>query len=123
MIEFFTNLDNKISLQNFFVNYCLVNYTEAKPLYTGGLKEDPEKCLRIVNGEVTESTPLRASHEEADDRMMFTIQQLYNKSNTGKVTVVTADTDIIVVLFYHLKNNWKGLNIFLFKKDISRYKD
>ena len=79
--------------------------------------------MRIVNGEITESTPLRASHEEADDRMMFTIQQLYNKSNTGKVTVVTADTDIIVVLFYHLKNNWKGLNIFLFKKDNSRYKD
>ena len=117
MKEFFTNLDNKISLQNFFVNYCLVNYTETKPLYTaGGLKEDPEKCLRIVSGEVTESTSLRASHEEADDRMMFTIQHLYNKSNTGRVTVVTADTDIIVVLLYHLKNNWKGLNLFLFKK-------
>ena len=63
-----------------------------------------------------EVTSLKASHEEADDRIMFTIQQLYSKDSSSSTTVVTPDADIFVGLLYHLKNSWSGMELFLFKK-------
>ena len=92
------------------MNYCITNYTSTKPLYiAGGLADDAEKSTLIINGDVKEAVSYRASHEEADDRMMYTIQQLYIKtSQTGRITVVTPDADIFVVFLYHLKNTWHG---------------
>ena len=106
MKDFYSRLDNKISLQNFFVKYCIANYSSSKPLYiAGGLTEAPERCSMIVNGNVSEAISYRASHEEADDRMMFSIQQIYMKPLKFKtITVLTSDADIFVVLLYHLKN-------------------
>ena len=110
--------DNKKSFQNFLVKHCMVHYKSAKPLYlAGGLTEDPDKCTVISAGEVKEAQAYRASHEEADDRIMLNIQQLYIKtSKSGTVTVVTPDADIFVVLMYHLKNTWRGLSLHLLKK-------
>ena len=112
MNEFYSRLDNKISLQNFFVNYCITNFTSSKPLYIrGGLAYDPERCSLIANCHVEEATSYRVSHEEADDQTMFSIQQIYLKSlQNGTITVVSPDADIFVVLLYHLKNNWQGLS-------------
>ena len=117
MEDFFTNLDNKISLQNFFVKYHMATYKSSKPLFiAGGLVDDPKRCTQIKNGYVKEKPLFRASHEEADDRIMYTIQQLYQKNPHGSISVVTNDTDIFVVLLYHLNNNEKNLNLFLFRK-------
>ena len=108
---------NKIQFQNFFVQYCFSHYDQQKPLYlAGGLSTDPECCYRIADS-ITEVNSLRASHEEADDRIMYTIQQLYiSTMGTYRITVVTQDTYIFVVLLYHLKNNWDGMELFLMKK-------
>ena len=60
-----------------------------------------------------EAVAYRASHKEADDRMMFSIHQLYKKytidnpfiKDSLSITVVTPDTDIFVVLVYNLKKH------------------
>ena len=74
----------------------------------------------ISGGEAKEAVAYRASH----DRMMFSIHQLYKKytinsplnNHRFSITVVTPDTDIFIVLMYHLKNTWKDLGLYLLKK-------
>ena len=78
------------------------------------MTQDPEKCTVISGGEAKKAVAYRASHEEADDRMMLGIHQLYKKYTINSplnnhrllITVVTSDTDIYIVLMYHyhLKN-------------------
>ena len=78
--QFYNLTDNKKWFQNFFVKYCIAHYKSTKPLYiAGGLTDDPDKCTVISGGEAKEAVSYRASHEEADDRMMFSIHQLYKK--------------------------------------------
>lgn len=115
--EFNSLIENKSSLQDFFAHYCTRNYKSDKPLYlAGGLQQDPNKCTMITSGKVSEAQSYRASHEEADDRIMFSIQQIYRDNfEQGTVTVCTPDTDIFVVLLYHLRNTWPGLRLHLLK--------
>ena len=78
---------------------------------------DPERCTVISNGTMDKLVTWRASHEEADDRIMHVIQQLHQENpGQGTVTVVTIDADIFVVLLYHLKNSWDGMKLYLLKK-------
>ena len=111
--QFYNLTDNKKGFQNFFVKYCIAHYKSTKPLYiAGGLTDDPDKCTVYSGGEAKEAVAYRASHEEADDRMMFSIIQLYKKytinspfiKDSLSITVVTPDTDIFVVLMYNLKD-------------------
>ena len=108
MKDFWNRIENKLSLQNYFVSYCATHYQSSKPLYiAGGLSKDPAKCSLIIDGNVTDAGNFRATHEEADDRIMFSIQQINQRNTKSKtLTVVTSDTDIITVLLYHLKNTW-----------------
>ena len=65
--DFFDRQSNKISYQNLFVQYCSSHYISAKPLYlAGGLISDPDKY-----------SELRASHEEADDNIMFSVSKIH----------------------------------------------
>ena len=62
---------------------------KAAALYiAGGLTDGPDKCTVISGrgGEAKEAVAYRASHEEADDRMMFSIHQLYKKYTINKQT-------------------------------------
>jgi len=55
---------------------------------------------------------LNTSHEEADNRMMFHIQDiLSNQSEPTPITVYTGDTDVFVCLLYHIKVNWRDLSL------------
>ena len=45
----------------------------------GGLTDDPNKCMVISGGQVKEADAYRSSHEEADDKIMFSVNQLYTK--------------------------------------------
>ena len=61
----------------------------------GSLADDPDKCTVISSGEAKEA--YRASHKKADNRMMFSIHQLYKKytmsspfiKDSLSITVVT----------------------------------
>ena len=53
----------------------IAHYKSTKPLYiAGGLTDDPDKCTVISGGEAKEAVAYRASHEEAEDRIMFSNQ-------------------------------------------------
>ena len=106
-------------------NNRIAHCKSTKPMYIAVvLPDDPDKCTVISGGEAKEAVAYRASHEEADDRTMFSIHQLYEKYTVGSpfikdslsITVVTPDTDIFVVLMYNLKNTLKDLGSYLLKK-------
>lgn len=118
MKKFWSVMENKVNFQDFFVQFCCANYKGQKPLYlAGGVQSVPDKCTLIWDGKVQEAHSYKATHEEADDRMMFSINQIYQAtSHTGTVTVVSPDADIFVSLLYHVKNTWQGLKLYLLKK-------
>lgn len=118
MSEFWSQLENKMSLQNFFVDYCTSRYKSTKPLYiAGGITQQPYSCTKIESGHSSLASEFWATHEEADDRIMYSINKIFSAlATTGSVTVVTVDTDIIVGLLFHLNNAWKGNAINLLKK-------
>ena len=59
---------------------------------------------------------MMASHEEADDRIMYSINQVFQRKNSETITVVTSDTDIITVLIYHFNNAWVVKSVHVLKK-------
>jgi len=64
-----------------------------------------------------EANTFRTFHIEADDRIMFFINQIcLGNSNSCAITVISPDAKIFVTLLYHLKNSWLGLEIYLMKK-------
>ena len=70
----------------------------------------------IVNGQIKLTNDFMASHEEADVRIMYSINQVLQRKNSETITVVTSDTDIITVLLYHLNNAWVGKSVNVLKK-------
>ena len=101
MDEFFTNISNKISLQNFFVDHNIATFKSATPLYiAGGSRDDPNKCIRIKNSVSKTKPNFCASHEEADDRIMFQIQKLYEKIIIAKLRLSLMIQ--IYLLFYFI---------------------
>ena len=93
------------------------NYQLSKPLYIAGkLESDPSSCTMIVNGQIKLTHDFMESHEEAYDRTMYSINQVFQRKNSETITVVTSDTDIITVLLYHLNNAWVGKSVHVLKK-------
>ena len=72
----------------------------------------------LVNGQIKLTHYFMASHGEADDRIMNSINQVFQRKNSKTITVVTSDTDIITVLLYHLNNAWVGKSVHGLKKDV-----
>ena len=70
----------------------------------------------IVNGQIKLTHDFMASHEEADDRIMNKINEVFQRKNSETITVVTSDTDIITVLLYHLNNAWVGKSVLVLEK-------
>lgn len=51
---------------------------------------------------------LNCTHEEADDRMMFHVQDiLSHRSGPTSMTLSSGDTDVFVCLLYHITVNWR----------------
>ena len=86
--DFFRKSSNKSGLQNFFFHYCLRHYKLSKSLYVaGGEASDPSKCIKR---EFKEEKVYRASHEEADDRLMFSVNKIYECS-FKQITITDAE--------------------------------
>ena len=117
--DFFARTSNKISFQNFFVVYSSRHYLSDKPLFiAGGDSSDPDKCIKIESGTSEEAKLFRASHEEADDRLMYSINKIYESRQKGDcaITVISPDADIFVTLMYHLNTSWNGMELYVMKK-------
>lgn len=115
---FFGRTSNKVSLQNFFVDSCLKHYSSDRSLYiAGGSRSDPEKFIKIAGGAWEEANVYLASHEEADDRIMYSINKLYDSTpNNCSISFISPDADIFVTMLYHLRNKWHGMELYLLKK-------
>ena len=70
--QFWSLSINKIGLEQFFILCMIENYNDEKPDYLGGCHIDGiDKCFRLMNGTVTEMLELECSYDEAQDRLMF----------------------------------------------------
>ena len=88
-----------------------------KPLSIArGLESDPSRCTIIVNGQIKLIHDFMASHKEANDRIMYSINQVFQRKNSETITVVTSDTDIITLLLNHLNNASVGKSVHVLKK-------
>ena len=115
--DFFSLTENKKSFLSYFVSYCKRHYSGSKVLYlAGGLKDDPSSCTKLSDGVATIARAYRASHEEADGRMMLSIHQIYlENGRSGSVAVLSPDTDVLVSLLFHIQNTWQGLELLLMR--------
>ena len=68
--------ENKIVFQQFFIEWCVKNHSNDKPIYLGGAHPDN---IRLYEDYWTVScaTSFKCDHEKADDRMMFHCQPCY----------------------------------------------
>ena len=75
-----TTVGEQNQLTKLFLQFCKEKYQLSKPLYiAGGLESDPSQCTMILNGQIKLAHDFKASHEEDDDRIMFSIKQVFQQ--------------------------------------------
>ena len=63
-------------------------------------------------GTATPFPRLDCTHAEADDRMMFHVQDILSqRSEPTTITLLSGDTDVFVCLLYHFTVNWRDLGL------------
>ena len=69
---FWGSSNNKMQLEQIFIEWIIKSYKGSRPLFlVGGDKDDITSCVMIANGEVRFQLLLEYDHEEADDRLLF----------------------------------------------------
>ncbi len=106
--NFWSSSTSKTAFQAFYVKWLTTNYHGFKPLYLG---ISPQAWL--VSADSASLFPrLNCTHEEADDRMMFHVQDIVShRSGPTSVMLSSGDTDIFVCLLYHFTVNWRDLGL------------
>ncbi|KAF3855136.1 hypothetical protein F7725_023191, partial [Dissostichus mawsoni] len=106
--NFWSSSISKTAFQAFYVQWLTTNYQGTKPLYLG---ISPQAW--IVSAWRTSPFPrLNCTHEEADDRMMFHVQDiLSHRTGPTSLTLSSGDTDVFVCLLYHITVNWRDLGL------------
>ena len=96
------------SFQDFYVEWVTTNYEDTKPLYLG---ISPQSWF-VSAGHASHFPRLNCTHEEADDRMMFHVQDIVSyRSGPTSITLSSGDTDVFVCLLYHFTVNWRDLGL------------
>ena len=102
--SFWASSISKTAFQAFYVEWLTTNYQGNKALYLG---ISPKSWL-VSNGRASPFARLDCTHEEADDQMMFHIQDiLCHQSDPTTITLLSGDTDVFVCLLYHISINWQ----------------
>ena len=90
------------------LNGSTTNYCDSKPLYLG---ISPQAWI-ISAGYASVFPQLNCTHEEADDRMMFHVQDMLSRpSGPTSMTLLSGDTDVLVSLLYHFTVSWRDLGL------------
>ena len=94
-------------LQQKFIEWVAAVIPSEKPIYLGGASaENVTSCWKVSCTEgAVEFESLRNDHEEADDRMLYHINQAVSHERFERVIVASADTDVFVCSLYHF-NRW-----------------
>ena len=102
--NFWSSSVSKTAFQAFYVEWLTTNYNGSKPLYLG---ISPQAWV-VSAGHAALFPRLNCTHEEADDRMMFHVQDiLSHRSGPTSLTLLSGDTDVFVCLLYHITVNWR----------------
>ena len=95
-----------ITCLDFYVEWLTTNYKGTKPLYLG---ISPQAWI-VSAASDTPFPRLNCKHEEADDRMMFHLQDILSHHiGSTSLTLSSGDTDDFVCLLYHisqLEKSW-----------------
>ncbi len=106
--NFWSSSISKTSFQVFYVEWLTTNYQDSKPLYLG---ISPQAWM-VSAGCASLFSRLNCTHEEADDRMMFHVQDIVShRSGPTSITLSSGDTDVFVCLLYHFTVTWRDLGL------------
>ena len=83
-----------------------INYQGTKPLYLG---ISPQTWM-VSAGCASPFPQLNCTHKEADNRMMFHVQEILSHHPTSMM-LSSGDTDIFVYLLYHITVNCRDLGL------------
>jgi hypothetical protein len=106
--NFWSSSISKTAFQAFYVEWLTKNYQGTKLLYLG---ISPQAWQ--VSAECASFFPrLNCTHEEADDSMMFHVQDILNhQAGPTSLVLSSGDTDVFVCLLYHITVNWRNLGL------------
>ena len=100
--RFWASMKNKIRFQQFFISWITENYDGDKLIYLGGCNVGcMDRCYKLVNRKIFDVPALNCSHDEADDWIMYHLNQAAKTEEIACAHVVSGDTDILVCLMYH----------------------
>ncbi|KAK5898293.1 hypothetical protein CgunFtcFv8_015724 [Champsocephalus gunnari] len=106
--NFWSSSISKTAFQAFYVEWLTTNYQGTKPLYLG----ISTQAWTVSAGCASPFPRLNCTHEEAEDRMMFHVQDiLSHRSGPTSITLSSGDTDVFVCLLYHITVNWRDLGL------------
>ena len=106
--NFWSSSVSKTAFQTFYVEWLKTHYNENKPLYLG---ISPNAWF-VSTGRASQFPRLDCTHEEADDRMMFHVQDILCRlGQHTSITLSSGDTDVFVCLLYHFVVNWSHLGL------------
>ena len=95
---FWASSVSKTAFQAFYVEWLPTNYKENKALCLG---ISPKSRL-VSSGRASLFPRLDCRHEEADDLMMFHIQDIVSHpTNSATITLLSGDTDVFVCLSFN----------------------
>ena len=101
MDRFWASSDNKMKFQQAFIDWMTFHYQSNIPVFLGGANtENITSCRQISDGEVKAVPSLRNDHEEADDRMMYHLNQSIKDPSFENVIIASADTDVFICLSF-----------------------
>ena len=67
----------------------------------GSIKEDITRCLKVFRDRASTEEVLKCTHEEADGRIFFHVNDGIKRDNFTKIVVASPDTDVFVNAVYH----------------------
>ena len=107
--KFWACTENKIHLQQFFIEWVEENYDLDIPVYLGGCHDENKwnECYRVTSNGKDEIRLLYCLHEEADDRIQFHISQAVMVDAIEAALVCSGDTDVYTCLMYNYEFQWK----------------
>ncbi|KAK4317056.1 hypothetical protein Pmani_011868 [Petrolisthes manimaculis] len=108
---FWSSMLNKVRLQEYVYKWMLENVVSEKEIIFGGVYGG--ECRKLLAGTETQITELSSSQEEADDRIMFHINDSVVKHGVKSVLVDSPDTDVLVNLIFHFKKTWQLQKLFV----------
>ena len=102
MDRFWASSDNKMKFQQAFIDWMTFHCQSNIPVFLGGANtENITSCIQISDGEVIAVPSLRNDHEEADDWMMYNLNQSIKDEGFEKVIIASADTNVFICAVYH----------------------